>query len=570
MVKEIAANLAREAGIEADLGIYDRNRVLRVPNSRHGSGLYCVPVYVQELMNQDLPDLLRLMDSPRSEVSWIGDVAPVTALADLRRDCERGSGSQPYSYPTYTSPPAWQESEITSYLKEHNVDYSIKSSDYVMRCPSGEHSDSEPSLHLDRKTGIYHCFGCHLKGNWEQFKDLIEDAVFPTTPHSTRDPAPELVDVKNAFHRWLYLEDDTFIEVGLAAVVANSFPGDPVWLFLVGPPGSCKTEFLRSLNSTRTYTLSSLTPSTLISGLKDGNKDPSLLPKLNEKVLVIKDFTTILSVRHEVRCEIFGQLRDIYDGYCEKSFGSGVGTRSYRCHLGILAGVTPEIERYSSVEQALGERFLKFRVQFDDPDEAVKRARKNAGEQGAMRAELNGVVRRFLERDWERNPNAVQCGDAMGEKIIKLSSLVALLRTAVPKNRSGELEYLPTPEVGTRLSVQLTKLGSALSLIRGKKAIGEEEYQTLVRVGCESLPSLRWKLVRGLMELYGGTKDGLTSQQIGKHTKLSTDTVKTQLNDLMTIGAVNRTGEGRFCWRPSPRLVDLFDITELMSNYVEK
>ena len=176
VVKEVAAKLANEAGIETDLGIYDRNRVLRVPNSRHKSGSYCVPVYVQELMNEEIPDLLRLMDSPRSEVSWIGDVAPVTGLVDLRRSCEKRIGSQAYSYPTSTSPPDWQEADIASYLKEHNVEYSTKGTDYVLHCPSGKHADQTPSLHLDRIWGIYKCFGCDLSGNWEKFQELVSEA----------------------------------------------------------------------------------------------------------------------------------------------------------------------------------------------------------------------------------------------------------------------------------------------------------------------------------------------------------------------------------------------------------
>ena len=107
----------------------------------------------------------------------------------------------------------------------------------------------------------------------------------------------------------------------LATVVAHNYPGDPVWLFLVGAPGSAKTEIIRTLRTSKTYSLSSLTQHTLISGLKTKGDDPSLLPKLDGKVLVIKDFTTVLSGRRDVRTEICGQLRDIYDGFCEKSFG---------------------------------------------------------------------------------------------------------------------------------------------------------------------------------------------------------------------------------------------------------
>ena len=110
-----------------------------------------------------------------------------------------------------------------------------------------------------------------------------------------------LAAVKNAVSHWLYLEDDTFIDVGLATVVGHKFGGDPIWLFLIAPSGSAKTEFLRALTTDRVHHLSALTPNTFVSGLNQpGKKDPSLLPLLDGKVLVIKDFTAVLSENQKV------------------------------------------------------------------------------------------------------------------------------------------------------------------------------------------------------------------------------------------------------------------------------
>ena len=132
-----------------------------------------------------------------------------------------------------------------------------------------------------------------------------------------------IAEVKNTAARWLYLEDDRFIEVGLASIIAHRFGGDPVWLFLIAPSGSAKTEFLRALTGDRVHHLSGLTPNTLVSGLNQpGKKDPSLLPVIDGKVLIIKDFTAILSENRKVCSQIFGQLRDIYDGSTAKAFGS--------------------------------------------------------------------------------------------------------------------------------------------------------------------------------------------------------------------------------------------------------
>jgi hypothetical protein len=49
------------------------------------------------------------------------------------------------------------------------------------------------------------------------------------------------------FTQWLYLPDVEPIYAALGAAAANYLPGAPVWLVLVGPPASGKTEILHAL-----------------------------------------------------------------------------------------------------------------------------------------------------------------------------------------------------------------------------------------------------------------------------------------------------------------------------------
>ncbi|NIM65370.1 MAG: hypothetical protein GTO51_05195 [Candidatus Latescibacteria bacterium] len=51
-----------------------------------------------------------------------------------------------------------------------------------------------------------------------------------------------LPKVKNTFTNWLYLEDDRFIDVALATIIAHRFGWGPIWLFVIAPSGSGKTE----------------------------------------------------------------------------------------------------------------------------------------------------------------------------------------------------------------------------------------------------------------------------------------------------------------------------------------
>ena len=41
---------------------------------------------------------------------------------------------------------------------------------------------------------------------------------------------------------YLQLDDPWVVDVALATVVANTLDGDPLWLLLVSPPSSGKTE----------------------------------------------------------------------------------------------------------------------------------------------------------------------------------------------------------------------------------------------------------------------------------------------------------------------------------------
>src|SRR5262245_27426308 len=69
------------------------------------------------------------------------------------------------------------------------------------------------------------------------------------------------------FNHWLLLPNPTPILAVLGAVAANYLPGDPVWLGLIGPPSSAKTEILNSTSLLpRVIEAGTLTAAALLSG----------------------------------------------------------------------------------------------------------------------------------------------------------------------------------------------------------------------------------------------------------------------------------------------------------------
>ena len=386
-----------------------------------------------------------------------------------------------------------------------------------------------------------------------------------------RRPFPvSLEDVLATFKKWLELEETDYIEAILATVVSNEIPGDPVWLFVIGPPGASKTEILRSFKhlKNKVFITSKLTPQSLISGKQTKDFDPSLLPKLNNKTLIIKDFTSILSMRSDAREIIFSDLREAYDGYLDKDFGN-IGHKGYYSHFSLLAGVTPVLDKYTSVQQNLGERFLKIRLNDANTDLKVNKAIDNENKQEQMREELADVVKQFHNQNF--NIKDVELPQKIQDRLVDLANFVAMCRTTVSRDpyRKNILTYLPEYEVGTRLGIQLAKLGRGLATIRGKKEIGEEEFKILKRVGVDSIP----RKVRVLLEILDG-QDRLTTTEIVERTGIEGETCRLALNDLAVLRLAGREEmEGRgnpIGWKLTERIQNLLGKLHPFPNLIGK
>ena len=62
----------------------------------------------------------------------------------------------------------------------------------------------------------------------------------PSSEHRTETGGVQ--GVVSVFRQWLHMPDEGPLLITLGAIAANRMPGPPVWVQLVGPPGSGKTE----------------------------------------------------------------------------------------------------------------------------------------------------------------------------------------------------------------------------------------------------------------------------------------------------------------------------------------
>lgn len=388
---------------------------------------------------------------------------------------------------------------------------------------------------------------------------------------------------KEHIKKWLYinLEDDEVIDVIMATALDRELRGDPVWLFVIGPSGATKTELVRAFHGPRFYTTSSITAHTLITGLKDKTaKD--LLPELDGKVLIIKDFTTTLTKENELT-EILSQLREAYDGYLEMNFGSGVGKKSYKSKFGLIACVTPIIDAYVTVQNLLGERFIKIRMRTDRKKSAHK-AMENAGKEDRMREELRFAAYALLDEAKRRiaDVKEIKIPEEIETKILELAIFAATARSGVHRDRQRYMTILSEPEIGTRLAKQLKKLAEALAVIRGKEIIGNAEYQTILRVARDSIPKKRMKILAAFFTSEQPDPDEtmnqkklvddipkpreFTSREISQAVKAPTATTTEALEDLWSLGLVIRHEEDKnFSWELEPETIEAMDKSGILS-----
>ena len=409
---------------------------------------------------------------------------------------------------------------------------------------------------------------------WKGLSNLFRPSPRPLTHGQPTDTKPVLVapgsspviwtgkpatlgNVKDIFKKWLFLANTDALEIMLSVIVSNKIEGDPLWMFLISPPGSAKTELLTSLgNCEEVYPVSSLTAHSLISGASWASGDPSLIPKLNQRVLVVKDFTSILSKRDQEKDEIFSILRDAYDGKCSKPFGNGI-TRTYESRFSILAAVTPFIYELATHHALLGERFLKFTTEDNlfhySENDIIRRSIENVNKETKMREELASVVTSAVKQFEVAKlpfipPRTVS-------KIIALARFGARLRGTVGRDRyhTDLVTSRPSAEVGSRLGKQLSKLSMSIAIVNSRAEVGEHEYRLVRKTMLDTIPQRMEDLVRKMWEKLPTIDDTMKTKDVSYLTRYPLATVSRLLADMNILDIVHRTGKSNiYQWTLSP------------------
>lgn len=356
----------------------------------------------------------------------------------------------------------------------------------------------------------------------------------------------EYLNLEREFKRWLYFDKEpNELLVSVATILANRLDTPPVWTIIIGPSSSLKSTILKPMEvADEIKMISTLTTKTLLSGYKDykgvpkgkkkgakGTSEPvdhSLLKELHNKTLVIKDFTTILTLRPEQRAEIFGQLRDAYDGFATRA--TGMGQIHHRAKFGLLAACTPAIEGSRQAESLLGERFVYFRNTQADSKESYCRVLNNLGADSMVGDRLRDAMTNYLN-DAMISAN-VRFDDQVKVILKRWARRVVILRTGI--NRDSYTREIVSPveqmEFGGRFLSQLATLYFVLTeMVNIDRAM-----RVTQQIAIGAIPSIRIKVLLGI-------RSGLkTRDALGNFAKISKMAAQRVVEELRFMGVVDR------------------------------
>jgi hypothetical protein len=355
--------------------------------------------------------------------------------------------------------------------------------------------------------------------------------------------------VHKSFDQLIHSADHEALDLAMACVLANGRDGDALAMFLVAPASTGKTEIINAMRDTAwTYELTSLTPQTLASGFSggDGSPDASLLNRLKSQkkfCLLNKEFATILTMRQTDRDAILGQLREVLDGSVNKTFGTGKEV-GWKGKLGILAGVTPQIDKTWSVQTSLGDRWMWVRVNSPEgTEERVETALAAIDADQAsddLRTSLRKQVNVLLSV--RRNTDEPIIDQDQKIYIAELADLVARGRTPIDHDNNGNvIQNKPSPEGAPRLAKAFHRLALSVATVRGNTSVSAADLRTLRRVAIDTVPPSRSAVYQALC------RRAETASDVAASTSLGRSLVNRTLQELEMLRLVDRqpqkTGE---------------------------
>lgn len=353
----------------------------------------------------------------------------------------------------------------------------------------------------------------------------------------------------------------TALRVMLAVAVSGAFHNRAMlWLLFVGAPSSGKTELVQLFrNSPHAYCLDNVTLNSFISGERPTAKQKvyDLLPFLDRKCLVIKDWTVIFSLDEKMTKKIIGDMVGAYDKQLSKH-SSRRGLISYESEFSHLGCITPAtLNHHHNYLNMIGPRFLCYTIlnpsvedenkSFDaifanqDRDTLEKAAR------GAVQSYLNSLVTSDPATAVKLLSLPVQGYLKVAARFVSRARGIVILQSGSFRDENDkDITYYEPLEIQVeqpwRAAQQLIELARYLAFICGKEEVGTDELEIIKQVVISSMPADRSQALRAI-QAKGGA---ITARELSEDTERSNKTSRRMLDELSVLGILKKTkGSGQ-------------------------
>ena len=330
-----------------------------------------------------------------------------------------------------------------------------------------------------------------------------EPAAAQAEPESSIPPCT-LEQAHATFRKWLGDDYDIgTLDAMLAVAASEKLSGDPAWLLIISGPGNAKTETVQSTSALGAHIISTIaSEGALLSATsrKERSKAATggLLRKIGDRgILVVKDFTSILSTDRDTRTSVLAALREIHDGHWVRNVGTDGGrTLTWSGRIVVIGACTTAWDQAHAVIAAMGDRFVLVRSDSSTGRiSAGTHAIRNTGVESTMRKELADAVAGLISHIDPAQPCEVT--DEEAEQILLAANIVTLARTGVEIDYRGDIIDAHMPEMPTRFARQLTQV------LRGARAIGmsqQEAMALVIRCARDSMPPLRLAILEDIVK----------------------------------------------------------------------
>ena len=325
-------------------------------------------------------------------------------------------------------------------------------------------------------------------------------------------PAPNSFDVTweklcTFLNRYYYKPDIEGLRIVLCTYLSHFYlSSPPVWLSVIGLPGTGKTELAINplIQFKEVIAESTLTVNSFLSGFGENlGILPQFKPKPNGNgIVVFPDLTTtLLSENWETQAKIIGIMRRVYDGQLDKQVGNRPKKLEWKGKCTCIAACTPNIEDAWAIHRDMGERWLQLRWR-TPPDlrEMAKKARLHEGQEETIKKVLNKYIAKLINEIGEGSQEITHI-----EEFEACAILLEDLRVTLKRENTGkgyQVTGTGQKQSPARTMKCLIAIAKASTALRQSTTIEQIDIDLAKRIVLDSIPSKRKSILDILTGIY--------------------------------------------------------------------